>query len=151
MKQNFLMGLVIVGCSSFLYADTVKSIEDIDKHIHKYQVYLDEIDFKIVDIIKTKVLLEKKKNEVELKIKKYLEVLDSCLSSKLDKVSEQLCTELVMSDYGDRLKKKRKRLQEAIKVNNMKKNRLKAEIRDISTIKKGVRVLKDVKKILILK
>ena len=152
MKQKFLIGLILLGCSSFLCADTpkFKSIEDIDKRIQQSQRYLDEIPAKLAEILEKSFTLEKEKKEVESEINRYLKTMDNCISSRLDKVSEQLCSKLANSDYGDRLKKKKKNIQEALELTNKEKERIEAEIQDIPIIQKGIQALKEVKEVLSL-
>ena len=134
MKQKFLIGLILLGCSSFLCAENTD-----DNNSIKVDSYTDEAIY----LEQTSPRLQKiKEKERKLKLfpKQHSEVMNMCTTLKLDTLAEQACKEF--EDNGDRLKEE---LQEV-------KSEEYVEIQkpDIIEIKHPIKKLQEVKEALIL-
>jgi len=148
MKRNFLITLILLGSISLLHAENTP-IEKIDNRINLYQKYLERIPLEVQDIKEKDFKLKRKREEIELIINKYLEVLDNCSNSKLKPLTQQICEELVQSNYGHMLTEEKEKLQEAIEYIEREKEKIQIEIQEIHKIKEYIKVLKNIRELLL--
>jgi len=148
LQRNFLISLVLLSSISFLEAENI-SIDKIDNHIKMYQKYLDKIPIELQNIKKKGFELKRKREELELVVNRYLKLMDTCATSKLEPLALYLCKELIKSDYGDMLTEKKEKLQEYIEFIEREKEKAKNIQIEIEYLKEVIQFLKDVRQMLL--
>jgi len=148
MKRNFLITLILLGNISLLHAENTP-IEKINNRINMAQKYLDEMPLKIQNIKEKDFELKRKREELELIINKYLKILNNCATSKLKPLTQQICEELIQSNYGDMLTEEKEKLQQAIEFIEREKENIQIGIKEIPEIKEGIQFLKNIRELLL--
>ncbi len=134
MKQKILIGLILLGCSSFLCAENTDDNNSIKVDSYTDEaIYLEQIPPRLQKI-------KEKERKLKLLSKQHSEVMNMCATLKLDALAEQACKEF--EDNGDRLKEE---LQEV-------KSEEYVEIQkpDIIEIKHPIKKLQEIKEVLSL-
>jgi len=148
MKKKFLITLILLGSINSLHAENTP-IKKIDNRINMYQKYLERIPLEVQDIKEKDFKLKREREEVELIINQYVEVLNNCATSKLKPITQQICEELAQSNYGDMLTEEKEKLQQAIEYIEREKENIQREKKEIPKIKEYIQVLKDIRELLL--